>query len=126
VDAHLSIQPDTASYMARYSKKTNENTGYGDLIQFIELVNATPTAQIWNVLKGKFDLEGFINYMAAMEALCNDSYYDHNYYLYHDLVKDKWYWIPWDLDSTFGHLGIFQRALDPQKSLFNSQYNILI
>lgn len=126
VDAHFSIQPDTAAYMERYSKKTNEATGYADLIQFIELVNNTPPTQIWNVLKSKFDLESFINYMAAMAALCNDSYFDHNYYLYHDLVADKWYWIPWDLDSTFGHVGIFIRGLQPESSLFIGSFNILI
>ncbi|HWN80603.1 MAG TPA: CotH kinase family protein, partial [Candidatus Udaeobacter sp.] len=126
VDAHFAIQPDTAAYLARYSKITNESTGIGDLIQFIELVNATPAAQTWNVLKSKFDIEGFINYLAAMTALNNDSYYDHNYYLYHDLVGDKWYWIPWDLDSTFGHEGIFETDVFNTTSPLVGQFHILI
>jgi hypothetical protein len=125
-DAHLAIEPDTASYMLHYSKKTNESTGYGDLIQFIELINNTPASQIWNVLKAHFDIEGFINYNAAMIALTNDSFFDHNYYLYHDLTADKWYWIPWDLDSTFGHEGIFQTNVFVLSSLFIGEFNVLI
>jgi hypothetical protein len=124
--APLAVEPDTATYMLHYSKITNESTGFGDLIQFIELVNATPTSQVWNVLKSKFDIESFINYLAAMTALCNDSYFDHNYYLYHDLSADKWYWIPWDLDSTFGHEGIFKRPLVTNSSIFIGQQNVLI
>jgi hypothetical protein len=126
VDARLEVLPDTAAYMAAYSKKTNEDTGYADLIQFIELIDSTPANQIWSALAPRFDLEGFINYKAAMAALGNDSFFEHNYYLYHDLVADRWHWIPWDLDSTFGHLGIFETEVFPFGHLLRGEENVLI
>jgi len=126
VSARLEVLPDTTDYMAAYDKKTNESTGYADLIQFIELINATPQGQIWDALRSKFDLESFIHYKAAMVALGNDSFFTHNYYVYHDLVGDRWYWLPWDLDSTFGHRGIFEQVVFPLTPVLQGAENVLI
>ncbi len=96
-------------YQIYYPKKTNESTGYGHLIQFIELINNTPASEIYNVLAPVFDIESFIEYYAAMIALSNDSFFCRNYYLYHDeFVTGRWTYLPDDLDTTFGHLGIYE------------------
>ncbi len=84
--ANLSVLADTVIYERVYQQETNEETSHADLIQFIELINQTPPDQIWNTMAPIFDIEGFINYLAAMAALQNDSFSNHNYYLYHDLV----------------------------------------
>ena len=124
--ANLSVLADTALYERVYQQETNEQTSHADLIQFIELINQTPPEQIWNTMAPIFDLEGFINYHAAMAALQNDSFSSHNYYLYHDLANDYWYWIPWDLDSTFGHLSIFSVDVVTDLTPLHGNNNVLI
>ncbi len=126
VNACFQLLPDTLAYMQAYSKKTNEATGYADLIQFIELVNATPPTEIFNVLAPIFDIESFLNYNAAMIALSNDSFGCHNYFLFHDIVTDKWTYLPDDLDSTFGHVEIFDQQVIPYLTMLRGEENILI
>ncbi len=129
LNAYMQVMPDTAAYMAAYSKQTNEATGYADLIQFIELVNNTPANQIYHVLSGgqiRFDIESFINYNAAMVALSTDSFFGRNYFLYHDLLTNTWTYLPDDLDSTFGHSGIFDQKVTPNLNPLHGFGNILI
>jgi CotH kinase protein/Malectin domain/Lamin Tail Domain len=124
--ANLSVLADTALYERVYQQETNEQTSHADLIQFIQLINQTAPEQIWNTMAPIFDLEGFINYHAAMAALQNDSFSSHNYYLYHDLANNFWYWIPWDLDSTFGHLSIFSLDVVTDQTPLHGNNNVLI
>jgi hypothetical protein len=129
LNAYMQVMPDTAAYMAAYSKQTNEATGYADLIQFIELVNATPADQIYHVLSGgqiRFDIESFINYNAAMVALSTDSFFGRNYFLYHDLLTNTWTYLPDDLDTTFGHRRIFAQDVVPNLDPLYGSSNILI
>jgi len=130
LNAYMQVLPDTAAYMAAYTKQTNEATGYADLIQFIERVNSTPADQIYQVLTGapdiRFDIESFINYNAAMIALSSDSFFMRNYFLYHDLLTRTWTYLPDDLDSTFGHIGIFDQAVIPNLNPLHGETNILI
>lgn len=126
LNARMEVLPDTAAYIAAYSKQTNETTGYADLIQFIELVNATPAEQLYQVLADKFDIESFINYNAAMVALSTDSFYERNYFLYHDLLTNKWTYLPDDLDSTFGHQGVFAQEVVPDIYMLRGEVNVLI
>jgi hypothetical protein len=47
----------------------------------------------------------FIDNWAVYNLFVNlDSYLGsgHNYYLYHDSVSDKFYWLPWDVNEAFG------------------------
>ncbi|MGD8396497.1 MAG: CotH kinase family protein, partial [Candidatus Eiseniibacteriota bacterium] len=110
-DGDLTVLADSLAYTLSYSKKTNRNEGYEDLITFIELINETPPESVYTRLAPVFDIEGWINYYATQIAIGNDSFFSHNYYLYHDLVNDMWHYLPWDLDSTWGHLGAYHAGV---------------
>lgn len=61
--------------------------------------------------------------MIALNMLVsNASTYYHNYYMYHDLKKDKWTMFPWDLDNTFWESDISRQYQTGNNSdLFNSE-----
>ncbi len=118
-DGCLQLMPDSLAYTQAYGKKTNRSTGYDDLIALIELINATPPDSLYHTLAPIFDIEGFFNYYAAQIALSNDSFFCHNFYLYHDLDKDFWYYLPWDLDSTWGHLEVYTEGIVHNGSLIH-------
>lgn len=124
--ACLTVLADTTQYPVNYQKVTNRTEGHTDLIQFIQLINSTPTAQFYHTLAPIFDIESFINYYADMIALSDDSFFCHNYYLYHDLATNKWTWIPYDLDSTFGHWNIFDLQTMATNPLNKGIQNTLI
>jgi hypothetical protein len=102
---------DSLTYTLYYDKQTNQEEGYDDLIQLLELIDATAPEDIYHTLAPIFDIESLIEFYAAQIALGNDSFFCHNYYLYHDLENDKWHYLPWDLDSTFGHLGAYHEEV---------------
>ncbi len=125
IDACLDVLPDSL-YAVSYNKITNPASGYSNLIQFIQLVNSTPATQLYSTLAPIFDIEGFIEYLALMMAISDDSFSCHNYFLYCDLTTGKWSWLADDLDSTFGHLGVFEQNVVVFSSLLHGEDNRLI
>jgi len=123
---NLSVLPDTAAYMEAYEKKNNNGVGYADLIQFIELINYTPSTQFFETITQVFDLEHFYNYYGANVALGNVDFGDDDYFLYHEPTSDVWIWLPWDYNETYGIVNLFNEALQYEGDLFPSQNNQLI
>jgi spore coat protein CotH len=89
-----------------YELKTNEKAdNYTDLVQLIDVINNTAEQDFPAAIERIFDVQAYLK-TQAMEVLIGhwDSYWynKNNYYLYHDPAKDKFVYIPYDMDNTFG------------------------
>ncbi len=122
----LAVLPDTAAYMAAYDKKTNENEGYGDLIEFIELINATPSSDFYQTFLPIFNFEQFYHYYASNVLVGIIDFGLDDYYLYHDLEADYWYWLPWDYNETFGNTENWPESLNYQTTILPATSNRFI
>ena len=87
-----------------YEKKTNEldPSGMTDLREFLNEMHSTPRRELVDFFTTNFDPDRMIDYQ-LVQTLTNNADYPHrNHYLYHDLEKDKWMPLTWDMDLTFG------------------------
>lgn len=94
------------SYEDRYELKTNEvENDWTDLIDFIDFINNSSDEDFNNNLEHWIDLDNFLKSAAIDNLFGNlDSYTGsaRNYYIYHNLTTEKWEWIKWDGNETFG------------------------
>ena len=103
----LTYQGDDATkYTQAFEIKTNKSTAdYSDIVELVRVINQAADAEFDKWLMDKFDIQGFQQLMAVMLlGGAFDQYTGfapHNYYLYHELTLDKWYYIVWDLDVGF-------------------------
>lgn len=89
-----------------YELKTNlDNCDYSDLTEFIDILNNSSNSNFKCDLERVFDVE---NYLKAMVMDILISNWDgpiinkNNFYLYHNPENDKFVYIPYDLDNSFG------------------------
>jgi len=98
---------DPEEYRDNYLKRTNqEEDDWSDLIHFLDVVNNTPDEQFKAEIETVFNVEGFLNYLAANTATTNlDSIAGRNanFYLYHNPDTDLFEFLPWDLNMAFGN-----------------------
>jgi spore coat protein CotH len=90
-----------------YEKKTNEiEDDWTDFIHFLDVLNNTPDPSFKTEIEKVFNVNGFLDYMAANTVLSNlDSITGRqcNWYLYHNMVTGKFEFLPWDLNEVFGN-----------------------
>ena len=98
---NMQVLADEETYRLNYEKKTNESTGYDDLIELIEVVNQTPSSAFRDTVFSVFDVGGLLAYYATRIFTGDEDFVNHNHYLYHDLETGIWTMIPWDLDKAF-------------------------
>lgn len=111
--AHLQYvgnNPDdykTAPWGTRtYELKTNEEVDdYSDLARFIAFLNLSANdefaCRIWEYI----DIHSYLKTLAVDVLSGNWDGYAHNmnnYYLYYDMRQDRFHYIPFDLDNTWG------------------------
>lgn len=93
-------------YETAYELKNNSNANdWSDLISMIDVINNTPQATLQAALDAKLNTAMFMKQWAAMNIFSSlDSYIGsgHNYFIYHDTVTDKFQWVAWDNNETFG------------------------
>lgn len=108
--AYLGSNPDlyklTFSGYRIYDLKTNQSAdNYSDLAKFISTINNVSTSNL------HLHLDSFFNTNNYIKTLCVDiltanwdgyAYNKNNFYLYHNSKTDKFEYIPYDLDNTFG------------------------
>lgn len=87
-----------------YGKMTNEeDADYSDIVNLTWVIDGQsyPTPEDFaQALEAVFNVDGFLRYMAVVDATMNWDIYPYtgnNYYLFHNPVTDKFEWIPWDL-----------------------------
>jgi len=89
--------------------KTNEDdpslNDYADLIAFLDLVNNTPDEGFQAALEDVFEVDLFLRYLAVAVVISDyEGYLEKldSFFLYHRPDNDKWVFIPWDLNKTYG------------------------
>lgn len=100
---------EQSAYEAKYELKTNEEENdWTDLIELIDFINNSSDAEFEAELGDHIELQEYLR-SAAMDNLFSnlDSYTGsaRNYYLYHNLTTNKWEWIKWDGNESFGSYG---------------------
>ncbi len=88
-----------------YELTINEDVDdYSDLANFIKVLNKTPLNDLPTELEKVFDVHSYLKIL-AVEIMTghwdNYGFNQNNYYLYHNPVDDKFYYIPYDMDNTF-------------------------
>lgn len=98
---------DPAPYRDCYEKKTNEIADdWSDLIGFINVLNNTPEVNFKAEIESVFNVDGFLFYLVANTVLSSlDSVAGRNcnFYLYHNPATNRFEFLPWDLNETFGN-----------------------
>ena len=101
------ISSNPADYYAKYELKTNETVNdWTDLVTFIDKLNNTPLSSLEDTVRHYLDLDEYIKCWAVHLLFSNlDSYLGsgHNYYLYHDMLQEKFRFINWDVNEAFGN-----------------------
>lgn len=89
-----------------YDLKTNRSEDdYSDLAQFIDVLNNTPQSLFKQEFEKIFNVHTFIKWLAVnvIVGSWDDYWYlKNNYYLYHNTATDKFEFIPYDYDNTYG------------------------
>ncbi len=102
-----------SSYYSKYELHTNETLNdWSDLVNFIKQANS-PAALLYDSLNHVFHSTDFLRAWAGTTLFVNlDSYIGsgHNYFIYHDSTTNKFRWILWDVNETFGN---FNMGLQP-------------
>ncbi len=93
---------DRQAYELRTNKDKND---YSDLVHFIDVLNNTSGSQFKLELEKVFNVDNFIKWLAmnVLMGSWDDYWYlKNNYYLYHNTVTDRFEFIPYDYDNTYG------------------------
>lgn len=107
---YLGNDPDLYKFRSgdhqTYELTTNEDVNdYSQLARLIGIINNTPSDLLPDSLEKILAVPEVLKYF-AMNILVGswDDYWSlmNNYYLYHDPTEDKFHWIPYDYDNTFG------------------------
>ncbi|MFN8855158.1 MAG: CotH kinase family protein [Planctomycetaceae bacterium] len=75
------------------------------VIEFAHLVNRTEDDEFEETIESFLDVDRFLRFLACQVLLANlDSFLGsgHNYYLYLDDETNRFVFLPWDLDLSFG------------------------
>jgi spore coat protein H len=107
---YISDNPDDYKFMVgdrrTYDLKTNtELDDYSDLAHFISVLNQSTTSQFEIAIQQVFNVPAYLQLLAVDVATSSwDDYWflKNNYYLYHNLQNDKFHFIPYDYDNSFG------------------------
>lgn len=93
-----------------YSKKAFEeildikgSDDHRKLIEMVEAVNDESIDINW-IIEKYFHEENYLTWLATCVLFDNYEAGDENYLLYSPLNSNKWFFMPWDMDNTFGTL----------------------
>ncbi len=90
-------------YNHYYPKKTNRDGDKTDIIDFIETINYTSDDAFPETVAQTLDVNQWLEWYAVNIIIGNFEMMEKNYYLYHDLSRERWIILPWDVDLALGH-----------------------
>jgi spore coat protein H len=97
---------DPALYRKTFAAKTKSaKKEPARLVEFIKLINKTEPKEFAKTLDARMEVDDFLRVTAVMlfagafDQLTG--WNPHNYFLYHDAKRDRWRYLPWDLDVGF-------------------------
>ena len=92
-------------YYPKYELVTNEFLNdWTDLVRLINTISNSGS-NFHDSLEAVFNTSSFISQWAMYNVFSNfDSYLGsgHNYYIYHNSITDKFEWMAWDVNESFG------------------------
>ena len=98
--------PNQVNYYGAYELKTNEIVNdWADLVTLIDTINNTPANRFKDALGSVFNISPYLQSWAVNILFVSlDSYIGsaHNYYIYHNSITDRFDWITWDANGSFG------------------------
>jgi spore coat protein H len=97
-NCELTLQP--GSYQGDFEKKTNEDTGRADLDAFLAWVNRSDDADFEAKLERAVDLESYLGTLAVDVLISNNILEDSRSYWIHEHLRDRWQYVPWDLNNS--------------------------
>ncbi|MCX7682334.1 MAG: CotH kinase family protein, partial [Anaerolineae bacterium] len=128
--------PGYGGYEYHYPKKTNRNSGYQDLLAFLDVINGTPDKDFPTAIASVMDVNQWLEWYAVNILIGNFEMTNKNYYIYHNFSTDRWIILPWDVDISFGHnegkpWGLWDRDISWDNPIDtgadpNSKHNCLI
>lgn len=86
-------------------KSGPDEEGYADLAHFIDVLNNTPDPSFPEAIEAVFDVNGFLRALAidVVTGSWDDYWYlQNNYYLFYHPAWDRFVYLPYDFDNTFG------------------------
>ncbi|MFN0122274.1 MAG: CotH kinase family protein, partial [Blastocatellia bacterium] len=108
---------DPAPYRTIYELETNQIANdYSQLIEFIDVLNNTPTAELPAKFEPIADVEEILSYIALNHLFVNlDSYVNDagEYYLYSRTRDGKFIAVAWDHNESFGTTGDGTPRINP-------------
>ena len=101
----------TASlYYSKYELKTNTTANnWSDLVRLIDKINNSTTTALHDSLDAIMNTTSTIKAWTITNLFSNlDSYLGsgHNYYVYHDSLTNKFNYILWDVNESFGNFNM--------------------
>ncbi|MBM4319132.1 MAG: hypothetical protein FJ125_04030 [Deltaproteobacteria bacterium] len=120
---------DNLSDPNRAEKKTRKQEDRADLQEFIAAMRLDPESRrTW--IYDHVDLPRMASYLAGMFLVADMDCCHKNYYAYRDSDgSGEWWYMPWDLDLSFGHNWTghyFDDTLYPGAPLFVGRNNALL
>lgn len=98
-----------SSYYSKYELHTNTTTNdWSDLVNLIDKINNSGV-NFYDSLETVLNTNTFIRQWAAVNMFVNlDSYIGsgHNYFIYHDTLSNKFEWVAWDVNESFGNFNM--------------------
>ncbi|MBC8384001.1 MAG: CotH kinase family protein, partial [Candidatus Cloacimonetes bacterium] len=93
-------------YESEFDLKTNENANdWSDLVMLLDNLNNSSDEDFYSVMEQYLDFDSCARNLAFNMVLSHfDSYTGsgRNFYLYHENSSDRFLFLPWDLNESFG------------------------
>jgi len=99
------INPSPLNERAYELKTNTSKDDYSDLVKLIDVINNSPKDSFEVRLERIFDVNTYLRVLAAevlMGHWDNYFYNKNNYFLYHRSSDNRFVYIPYDMDNTFG------------------------
>jgi spore coat protein H len=97
-DCELKFAPP-GPYQHGFEKTRNEQLPDDDLDELLRIVNRTDDAHLVRLLAERMDLDAYLGTLAVDALVSNNLLEDSGAYLIHELARDRWTWVPWDLNN---------------------------
>lgn len=111
------LLPNLAAYREGYEIKNNDHYGHGDLVSFIELLNNTPDQFFPSRLAEVFEIKRYLDYYAVVIFTNNVEFTRHDLRIVQDRDSNRWEFIPWDPDYTWGYVYPFASNYDASQPI---------
>jgi spore coat protein H len=87
-------------YQGDWTKKTNEKEPSTALYEVLDVINHTPEPRFASTLEQHLEVEWLLRSMVMDALMANNYVEDSESYFIHDRVRQRWVYVPWDLNNV--------------------------